>query len=104
MILSKEEATEFFSQLYQGEHHFPNDLKEYGPGWKMNHYGDLSTHDFDFLTRLVFLAHDKCIRVSIIQGGPRCVGITVHKRERSGGITLNHPTIEQALNKWRLPK
>jgi hypothetical protein len=101
MILSKEEATEFFSIFYRGEHHFPGELKKFGEGWAMSYLGGLSTFDLNDLTRLVFLAHDKCIRVDVSQGGPNRLRLAVWKRKREGSLYERHPTIEQALEKWR---
>ena len=98
----RKDAESFFSELYHGKHHIPGKISEYGEGWAVNHYGDLSTFDFDTLTRLVFLAHDRCMRVSILQSGPLRVKIAVWKREsRKGHISLIHPTIKQALSEWR---
>lgn len=102
MKMSYQEAEEFFSELYFGKHHIPSKIKSWGEGWCINHWGDLSTFDFDTLTRLVFLAHDSCIRVEISQGGPRAVKIAIWKREgRTGSMYTRHPTIENALEKWR---
>lgn len=109
--MTKEEAVEFFSTLYFGEHHIPargccgqHGVREFGPGsWYVNHNGDMATYDFDFLTRLVFLAHDRCIRASVQNGGPRKVKVVIFKRaSRDGRISVGHPTIETALEKWRL--
>src|ERR1039458_1928932 len=102
MELTKEEATEFFSELYGGEHHIPRGgLHDFGCGWSVNHYGDLSTFDFDKLTCLVFLCHDRAIRAEVMCSGPRMVKISIWKRKREGGISERHPTIEQALETWR---
>ena len=102
MRMSKEKATEFFADLYFGEHHFPSKLKEWGEGWMMNHFGDCSTFDFDLMTRLVFLAHDKCVRAEISQGGPRAIRIAIWQRtHREGRMFERHPTIDQALGIWR---
>ena len=102
MDLPKEEALSFFSELYFGAHHIPGrGIKEYGPGWCVNHYGDLSTFDFDKLTRLVFLAHDRCMRVEIGSSGPNMVKIIIHKRTREGSMSQRHPTLEQAFELWR---
>lgn len=102
--LTKEEATEFFSVLFFGEHHIPSDVKPFGRGWKINAYGgSLATFDFDGLTRLVFLAHDRCVRVELVQGGPGRIGIAIWKRHgRSGDISVRHPTIKCALVNWRM--
>ncbi len=104
MQMSKQSATKFFAELYLGEHHFPGQLKPYGEGWSMNHWGDCSTFDFDFITRLVFLAHDRCVRAEISQGGPRAIKIAIWQREGRGehlSMSRRHPTIAQALEIWR---
>ena len=102
MELTKEEATEFFSELYGGKHHIPRGgLHDFGCGWSVNHYGDLSTFDFDKLTCLVFLCHYRAIRAEVMCSGPRMVKISIWKRKREGGISERHPTIEQALETWR---
>ncbi len=95
--LSKEEATAFFAEFYRGEHHFPGQLKPFGEGWSMSHIGGLATFDSDELTRLVFLAHDRCIRASVESGGPNWIRIAIWKRERDGPMWARHPTIEQAM-------
>jgi hypothetical protein len=99
--MNLEEATVFFSEFYRGEHHFPGPIKEYGLGWSISHVGSLSTFDFDDLTRLVFLAHARCIRAEIGQGGPNRLRIAIWKREREGCIYERHPTIEQALEAFK---
>jgi hypothetical protein len=101
MRLTKEEATAFFAALYQGEHHFPSKMQPYGEGWSMSHFGSLATFDADDLTRLVLLAHDRCIRVEVGQGGPNRLRIAIHKREREGRMYGRHPTIEQAISSFR---
>lgn len=102
MKTSYEVAEDFFSVLYHGKHHIPGKIRPFGQGWHVNHYGDLSTFDFDTLTRLVFLSHDYCIRSKIQQSGPRMVKICIWQREsREGAISNRHPTIETALSTWR---
>lgn len=96
------EAEDFFSELYLGKHHIPGKIKAYGPGWHVNHLGSLATFDFNELTRLVFLAHDQCMRVEIINSGPGMVKIAIWKREgRTGSMWQRHPTIDEALKQWR---
>lgn len=101
MILTKDEATEFFAKFYRGEHHFPAALKRYGEGWSMSHLGSLATFDFDDLTRLVLLAHACCIRVQVESSGPNKLRIAIWKREREGSTFERHPTIEQAIESYR---
>jgi hypothetical protein len=105
MQLTKEEATQFFSIFYGGEHHFPSKLKQEGYGWKINHDNNyLSTFDFNDLTKLVLMAHKYCIRVSLNTCGVNKMKITIWKREREGVISRRHPTIEQAIENIVLPE
>lgn len=88
-------------------------------------YGELATFDSDQLTHLVLEAHERCVRVSIAapdverfrseyaellkyrddRGRRRTpskppVGslvLTVSLREREGGMSKRHPTIEQVI-------
>lgn len=104
--MTKEEATEFFAEFYFGEHHIPySGIKEAGYGWKVAHNNDLSTYDFNALTRLVIAAHDKCYRVSVMAKSPKDIWIIVHKREsREGHMTKRHPTMEDAIDSYRNKK
>jgi hypothetical protein len=102
--LSQQDAMAFFIAFYGGEHHFPSDLKPYGFGWSMSHFGSMATFDFNELTRLVLLAHERCIRAEISQGGPNRLRIAIWKREREGAMHERHPTIEQAIEEFRSGK
>jgi len=98
MVLTKEEATKFFSEFYYGEHHFPGKIKTYGQGWAINHYGQLSSYDFSGLTRLCLMAHRDAIRVEISSSNPNHLKIALHKRNRGkGNMWEKHPTIEEAI-------
>ncbi len=64
-------------------------------------FGQLSSFDFDNLTRLVLLAHDHCLRVSIGSLSSKHLCLLIHARARTGSIDQRHPTIEGALELWR---
>ena len=100
MKIEKQEAFDFFAEFYGGDHHFPSELKPFGDGWKMNHHGDLSTFDFNKLTELVLMAHDKCVRVGIMPA-MRDLSIVLHKRQREGTIYERHPTIQEAIESYQ---
>lgn len=103
--LSKQEATAFFAALFYGEHHIPGELKEAGYGWQIkSNYTTLSTTDFNALTRLVLLAHDRCIRADISARGMNTIVIMIHKREREGAFERRHPTIEEHIEQIRSSK
>jgi hypothetical protein len=105
MKMEYEEAESFFSRVYLGKHHIPSKIHSFGQGFYINHYGDLSTFDFNTLTRLVFHAHDQCVRVEIGQSGPRMVKVIIHKREKrlsdKGSFWEIHPTLDEAIADWR---
>ena len=93
---------QLLGELFLGFHHLPGVPKPYGRGIRLDHRPQwLSTFDFDSLTRLVFLAHDRAIRVEIDGSGPGMVKLVLHKRIREGVMHERHPTIEAALQRWR---
>lgn len=62
----------------------------------------LSTFDGDAPTRLIFLAHDHGIRVELTPSNRNSLRLMFHPRGgREGSIWYRHPTIEQALARWR---
>lgn len=86
--------------VYRGIHHCDTIKKFPGEGgrWEVNHMGQLSTFDFDCLTRLVISAHDNCVRATVLASGPRMVKIWIHDRKgREGQMSQRHPTMEQAI-------
>ena len=102
--LTLEEATAFFSELYYGEHHIPGyKVHEFGHGFCVKHsHGGLATFDSNYLTRLVLMAHDKCIRVDVSPISFCYLRIAIWKRQnRDGNWSEKHPTIETALKEFR---
>ncbi len=66
--------------------------------WEMNRYGDMSTFDFDHLTRLVIAAHEHCVRASIQPSGPGMLKIRLDPRAgRDGRMSERHPTLAVAM-------
>lgn len=61
----------------------------------------LSTFDFDLLTRLVFLCHDRALRCEVEGCGPGWMRLTFHQRARAGSVSERHPNLEDALQGWR---
>jgi len=88
--------------LVGGEHHFFGTVKPSGGGLLVNATSlNLATFDFDALTRLVFMAHDRCVRVEVKGSNPGYTKIFLHKRVREGDMMRRHPTLEAAVEKWR---
>lgn len=86
---------------YRGIHHAPKIHKHSPRYWTVNNYGDLSTYDWDTLTRLVIAAHDLAVRVEIGSSGPRRVKLHLSARTRTGEMTERHPTIDEAIDRFR---
>lgn len=93
------ECYELLADLFCGFHHVYTEPKEFGSGICLNTSSHrLATFDFDGLTRAVFLAHDRMIRIELAPSGPGMVKICLHKRhKREGMMSERHPTIEEAL-------
>lgn len=86
---------------YCGAHHVGR-VKIYDDrSMQVTHYGDMATTDGDRLTRLVVLAHDAAVRLSIDSYGPYNLRIMLHARERSDRNMTNHRTMEDATAKMR---
>lgn len=94
------------SDLFVGLYHIPRrSLRR--TDWTNRYYIEfvtdvnLATFDVPQLTRLVFLAHDYCVRVDVQPASPRYFRLVFHRRQRNGSIFERHPTIEQAVSDWR---
>lgn len=101
--LSLQEATEFFADLYCGEHHIPNyKVERFGRnGWSITDNVGISTYDYDRLTKLVVMAHDRCMRAEILPYGVKKYKIAIWKRNREGSLSFAHSTMEEAIERVR---
>lgn len=98
---TEKEAIQFFARLFGGEHHLPGKIKQHGHGFSINAYGDMSTFDFNRLTRFVLMCHRECVRGTIEQGGPGRIKLIIWRRRgREGSLYDRHPTIEQAIESF----
>lgn len=93
----------FLSRLFNGFHHVTAPIREFGRGVCINtRYGNLSTFDYDYLTKAVIMAHNWCIRLEIMGSGPGLIKLALWKREsREGRIHERHPTIKEAAEKYK---
>lgn len=65
---------------------------------QVTYYGGLATVDFNELTRLVVLAHNRMLRVELEGLAPNYIRIRVHARaSRTGGIASRCPTMEEHM-------
>ena len=102
--LSKEIAEEFYSEFFYGLHHLPDEIKPFGYGWSVACRKPLASTDYNDLTRLVLMAHDKCIRVEVVPKGMNRYLLTLSPRQRDGKLMTGHPTIDQAIEMYELNK
>lgn len=100
-----EQVADLLGDLFVGLYHLD---KAESVDWANDHhievrvaYKDWATFDSNLLTKLVFLAHDRCLRASISPRSAHAITLLFHQRQRDGGIWDRHPTIEQALTMYR---
>lgn len=91
-----------WARVMGGFHHC-GDFKPLEDAIEVSEYAsNFSTFDFDRLTRVVFHAHDRAVRIELATSGPRRVKFILHRRRgREGSIAYRHPTVEQALELHR---
>lgn len=58
------------------------------------HYGEIASYDFGEMTRLVFLAHQRNVRIAVQGCGPRLMRFIFHALPPRGNGKRSHPTIE----------
>lgn len=73
-----------------------------GTAFVLNCWGHgLASFDTNRLTRLVIGAHEECIRVEVGPKAFRYLEIAMWPRQREGGLMISHPTIEEAVERYR---
>jgi hypothetical protein len=100
-----EAVADLLGDLFYGIYHLDGAA---GMDWSNNDYieirmmsGAWATFDPCDLTRLVFLAHDRCLRVDINPRSHRSLTLLFHQRKREGGVWARHPTLEEAVAEHR---
>jgi hypothetical protein len=102
------EVADILGQVFQGIYHIDSEVLHKRCQWDNERYIEvvmpdstncgLSTYDFNNLTTLVVLCHDRCVRLSIYAAAPNRLRLMFHKREgRTGSINEKHPTLEEAV-------
>lgn len=102
----RERAEYVLSRTFRGLHHIDaHRIQWERPSYKYCEYStymELATFDSDELTRLVYFAHEACVRATVTYSGPRMVKIQMWPRDgREGSFSTCHPTIEQAIETMR---
>lgn len=94
------ECMKLLGDLFYGFHHMRVErVKEWGTGIA---YSDstrgLSTFDYSNLTRIVLMAHKRCIRVEIAPSGPGLIKLILHKRKGTKGkMHERHPDLNELI-------
>ena len=102
MTTDQDFCTAMLDEWACGAHRLPK-VYEFGDGVCINYHGDLSTHDFDRLTRIVLLAHKHAVRIELASIGPGMVRIIAHRRKHGDRRDLRsyewHPSLEDLARK-----
>lgn len=103
-------VADLLDELYSGLYHLDGDFI-HRADWTASHWIVLTvtdnsywaTTDGDYLTRLVFLAHDYAIRVEIEASTHGYFRLNFSPREqgKAAGVMRGHPTLEEAVERWR---
>lgn len=87
-----------YADIVGGFHHIYGRFKPWGEGITINVPGTWASFDFNQLTKIVILGHDRMIRVCIRACNPQYFKLELFKRhKREGLISERHPTIEEAI-------
>jgi hypothetical protein len=104
MSEAQSECYDFLCDLFFGEHNLRDigTVSGWGNGISMTaSVGGLSTWDYNMLTRAVLMAHDRCIRFDVQPCTPKLLRLVLHRRQREGGVSQRHPTIDEAIERYR---
>lgn len=98
-------AEQVLAYTFRGIHHVDQHRirRESPTQITYTHYGDLSTYDWDQLTRLVVAAHALAVRVEISAASPRYVRLRLSERSRNGDIATRHPTLAEHIEPMNPP-
>lgn len=96
-------VADVLGQVWAGIYHLQSEVLHKRVEWSHPYrieiviYGDLSTYDFDLLTKLVVLCHDNAIRFTVAPANSSHLRLMFHKRTRaSAHISERHPSLEDA--------
>ena len=101
------EVADILGQVYEGIYHISRAALHERVKWDDNLFimivvtDGISTFDFNVLTRLVILCHDRAVRLEINSAGFGYLRLFFSQRVREGSMTKRHPTMEQAIAEIR---
>lgn len=94
----------FLNRVFRGFHHIPGNVKQCGERSICinSRTSYMATYDYDYLTKLVIIAHNWGIRAAIVGSGPGMIKIQLWKRHaRDGDISERIPTIQSMVEKYK---
>lgn len=93
-------CAQLIAEVFGGFHHLP-EFKSCADGVRVKPYAnDLGTWDFDHLTRLVILAHVRCIRVAVLASGMK-LEVRAYARDPNGTTSFKrHPNLHEAIARY----
>ena len=101
------EVANILGQVWRGIYHLENEIKNARTVWSNAEHieivirGNLATWDYDKLTALVILSHDRAVRMEISGASNNYLRLRFHPRERTGFLRQRHPTLEDAIEYTR---
>ena len=95
----QEKANKLLAGVFGGLHNVPGKIKDKKYLIEVAVDSQLATFDSSRLTKLVFLAHDLCVRVELIPCNFQRLRIHISERKRGGGMSEGHPTLEEHYRK-----
>lgn len=95
----------FLNRLFRGFHHCP-EIKQSNCGTSSiainTRTAYFANYDYDYLTKMVIMAHNWGVRVFISGSAPGMFKITLWKRhKRDGDISERIPTIDQMVEQYK---
>lgn len=97
--------------VQRGYHHLGKIKADGRTGVVSSIYGDVSTFDYDTLTRIVLVAHQMGVRITVGSSGPRMIKLSAYARhtsdEAEGGLSFaeRHPSLAHLASeceRWNL--
>lgn len=87
--------------VFGGNHHIPSprELCLVGRPYAvfLIYERTIASFDFNEMTRLVVAAHEAAVRVQVGVGGFRELELSLHARDRHGGMSERHPELDGAI-------
>jgi len=86
--------------VQKGYHHLGKIKADGRTGVVTSIHGDASTFDYDALTRIVLVAHQMGVRISVGSSGPRMIKLRAHARytsdDKNGELCVchRHPSLD----------